>query len=54
MIAAIAVGVLVVVGLIAVILVRRQPASNIVIARQLTRAESPVPGMDLAAEAVNR
>ena len=54
MIAAIAVGVLVVVGLIAVILVRRQPASNIVIARQLTRAESPVPGMDLAAGAVAR
>ena len=54
MIAAIAVGVLVVVGIIVVILVRRQPASNIVIARRLTRAESPVPGMDLAADAVNR
>src|SRR5579859_4152561 len=54
MIAAIAVAVLVVVGLIVVILVRRQPASNIAIARQLSRAESPVPGMDAAADAVNR
>jgi hypothetical protein len=54
MIAAIVLSVLVVVGLIVVILVKRQPAANIVGARQLARAEGPVPGMELAADAVNR
>jgi len=54
MIAAIVLSVLVVVGLVVVILVKRQPAANIVSARQLARAEGPVPGMELAAGAVNR
>jgi len=52
MIAAIVLSVLVVVGLVVVILVKRQPAANIVSARQLARAEGPVPGMELAAGAV--
>jgi hypothetical protein len=54
MIAAIAVGALVVVGLVAVVLIRRRPAANIVIARKLAHADGPAPGMDLAANAANQ